>query len=266
MASLTVWPHSIREINDLLQPDKFTIYRTLIPPWILTMFGIDPTDHTIAGENVVNIRCPQGSAFVEIAIYHAPASTEPVIYLHMGDTFNSQLTVLLVVVNDPNSPRFNVDVDLEGNDTQLGTKGRNFAEEIRAMRAGLGPGQVRRGLRLFRSAIPVFEQFVSRMGHELFFIEPLFYHNAITFERYGFAYARGLQKMRMIHREFQPGGTLHARLDGSTPFRHPDAWQTISGRSWAIHDGILGEPFTDVQMYKHVGTEAGIETFPGARW
>ena len=134
------------------------------------------------------------------------------------------------------------------------------------MRAGLGPGQVRRGLRLFRAALPTFERFVSRMGHDLFFIEPLFYHNAITFERYGFAYAQGLRTMRLIHEEFQPGGSLHARLDGSTPFRHPDAWQTISGRSWAIHDGIMNGAFAGVQMYKRVGVHAGIQTFPGARW
>lgn len=260
------WPNAIRGINDLPRPQKLAIYRVLIPDWVYPMFGISPDDHTIRGTRVVHIRCPAGSSAVELSVYNAPESTEPALYLHMGDTFNNQLIVLLVVINDPRAPRFDVDVDEHGQSNQLATGRRNLTEELRAKECGLAPGQVRRGLRVFRTALPAFETFVANMGHDLFLIEPLFYHNAITFERYGFAYARGFQKMKTIHREFVPGGSLHARLDGSTPFRHPDAWQTITGRSWAIQDGILDGPFTDVQMYKQVGKHAGIETFPGAHW
>jgi len=260
------WPSTIREINDLPPQQKQAIYRTLIPEWVYLRFGIDPQSDTMSGQPAIIYRCPSGSSSVEISVYPAPNAPEPAIYLHMGDTFNGQLMVLMVIVGDPDSPRFNIDVDEEGRDTQLGIRSRNIPEEVRAMQAGLAPGQTRRGLRLFRAALPVFEQFVSRMGHELFLIEPLFYHNAITFERYGFAYARGLQRMHWIHREFQPGGILYARLDGSTPFRHPEAWRSVSGRSWAIHDGILGEPFTDVLMYKRVGVHANIATFPNAIW
>jgi hypothetical protein len=260
------WPHTIREINDLPVAEKCAIYQTLIPEWVFPMFGIDPKDNTVRGTPVVHKRCPHGSSTVEISVYNIPESTEPVLYLQMGDTFNSQLIVLLVVVNDPTSPRYNVDVDENGQPNQLGTRRRNISEEIRAMEAGLTPGQVRRGLRVFRTAVPVFENFVARMGHSLFLVEPLFYHNAVTFERYGFAYSRGFQTMKLIHSGFLPGGVLRARLDGSTPFRRADAWKTVTGRSWAIHDGILGDPFVDVQMYKHLGHDAGIETFPNATW
>jgi hypothetical protein len=72
-----------------------------------------------------------------------------------------------------------------------------------------------------------------------------------------------------IHREFQPGGKLHAALDGSTPFRQPDAWQTVRGRAWAIQDGILeviGERWRDLRMIRVVGKHAGVETFPGAKY
>jgi len=266
MTHLQHWPGSIREINDLPREEKLAIYQTLIPDWVFSMFGIDPQDNTVRGTEVIHVRCPAGSTTVELSVYNVPESTEPVLYLHMGDTFTQQLIVLLVIVNNPTSPRFDIDADEQGRPNQLGTHHRNIPEELRAMDAGLAPGQVRRGLRVFRSAVPFFEQFVSRMGHELFFIEPLFYHNAITFERYGFSYSRGFQRMKTIHQEFLPGGSLHARLDGSTPFRQPDAWKTTSGRSWAIHDGILDEPLTNVQMYKRVGKRAGIETFPNARW
>lgn len=259
-------PGTIREINDLPHAQKCACYATLIPAWVYARLGISPYDPAVGSHSAVHFRCPAGSSSVEISVYGAADANEPALTLHMGDTPHAQLIVMMVVANDPASPRFNIDVDDQGRDTQLGTRSRNTPEELRALRAGLGPGQVRAGLRLFRAALPTFEDFVSRMGHALFFIEPLFYHNAITFERYGFAYSRGLQKMLRIHREFQPGGALHARLDGSTPFRPPDAWRSITGRSWAIHDGILGEPFDDVLMYKRVGVHAGIETFPGAVW
>jgi len=72
--------------------------------------------------------------------------------------------------------------------------------------------------------------------------------------------------MKLIHQGFLPGGNLHAKLDGSTPFRQPAAWRTLAGRSWAVHDGILGAPFADIQMYKRIGQNAGVETFPDAAW
>jgi hypothetical protein len=267
MSSLPLnWPNSIREINDLPSAEKYAIYQTLIPDWVFPMFGIDPQDNTVRGTPVIHKRCPAGSSTVEISVFNVLESTEPVLYLHMGDTFNSQLIVLLVVVNDPASPRYDVDVDERGQPNQLGTRQRNIPEEVRAMEAGLAPGQVRRGLRVFRTAVPVFENFVARMGHNLFLIEPLFYHNAITFERYGFAYSRGFQTMKLLHAGFLPGGMLHSRLDGSTPFRRPDAWRTVTGRSWAIHDGISDVPFGDVQMYKRIGRDAGVDTFPNAVW
>jgi hypothetical protein len=69
--------------------------------------------------------------------------------------------------------------------------------------------------------------------------------------------------MLEIDREFQPGGRYFARLDGSSPFRMPGMERTVSGRSWAIHDGIMDEPWDEVQIYRMIGVHAGINTFPG---
>src|SRR3990172_2010154 len=139
-------------------------------------------------------------------------------------------------------------------------------EEMGAMEAGLAPGQVRRGLRLGKESLQLLESFVGWMGHELFLLEAMFYHNAILYERHGFGYAVGQEEMERIHREFQPGGELYGRLDGSTPFRRPGAERSVRGRSWAIHDGIYGAAWWAPRMYKRVGQDQGVSTFPGGAW
>ncbi|NJL93666.1 MAG: hypothetical protein HC915_08010 [Anaerolineae bacterium] len=255
-------PGSIREINELPEAEKRSIYQQLIPPWAFEQLGLDR--ELLASENpLLLIRCPRGSRAVEISIKKRLREIDPSLYLDMIDTVNNQLMVLMVIINDVDAPRFHVDIDQQGNNTQFGTRGRNIPEELRAMAAGLAPGQVRRGLRTFKAAVPIFEDFVQRMGHELFLIEPLFYHNAITFERYGFAYLFGRREMEQIHQGFLPGGEYHARLlEGGSPFRKPELALSVRGRSWAIHDGILGYPFTGFQMYKRIGVHSGVNTFP----
>jgi hypothetical protein len=55
---------------------------------------------------------------------------------------------------------------------------------------------------------------------------------------------------------------LFGRLDGSSPFRMPGMERTARGRSWAIHDGILDEAWDHVRIYKMIGQNSGIDTFP----
>jgi hypothetical protein len=91
--------------------------------------------------------------------------------------------------------------------------------------------------------------------------EPLTYDNAVRYEKYGFDYLHGRRLMERIDREFAPGGSLTARLDSSTPFRLPGMEKTVRGRSWAIHEGIMDEPWEDVSIYKLIGQHAGVNTF-----
>ncbi len=260
------WPSSLRETNNLPVDEKEAIYRTLLPEWLFIDYGIDRDTLSVDGHRVVTFRCPSGSRALEISVRRYATDLDPTLYLNMADTFNNQLLVLLVVVNDPASLRYHTDVDRHGNPTQLGTLGRNLIAEEAAMKAGLAPGQISKGLRVFRELVPQFETFVRNLGHDMFLIEPLAYHNAIIFERYGFNYMRGRQEMTRIHTEFQPGGTLNAKLSEDKIFRPLDAWKTVRGRSWAIHDGILGYPYTGFQMYKRIGQHAGVNTFPDSQW
>jgi len=100
------------------------------------------------------------------------------------------------------------------------------------------------------------------MGQDMVIAEPLAYNNAIIFESYGFNYVRGRRKMEEINAGFQPGGELFEKLDGSTPFRRPGMEKTVRGRAWAIHDGILGEPWRGIEMYRGM-RPADVCTFPG---
>jgi hypothetical protein len=260
------WPDSIRGINALPDEQKLAIYRTLIPERMFTEYGLDRETLTVDEQPVVQFRCPKGSRAFELAVRRRASDRDPMLFLNMADTFNNRLMVLLVVINDPDAPRFDTDYDAEGNRTQFGTVSRNIGEEIAAMNAGLAPGQVRAGLRWFRQLTPLFESFVASIGQDMYFMEPLAYHNAILCERIGFSYERGLQEMRRIDRQFQPGGDLYAKLTPRNPFRCPEAWQSVRGRSWAIHDGILGHPYTGVQMYKRLGVDAQVRTFSGEYW
>ncbi len=259
-------PSSIREINSLPDADKHSIYKVLLPDWLFSTYGVDRNTLTADGHNVVKFRCPSGSRALEITAKRRIQDTDPILYVNIADTFNNQLLVLLVVVNDLESPRFDIDLDENGNKTQLGTNTRNLVAEEAAMKAGLAPGQIRKGLRSFKQSIPTFEDFVQQMGHDLFLIEPLAYHNAIIFERYGFNYIRGHQEMVRINEEFRPQGEIHSKLSDLSVFRSKNAWETVRGRSWAIHDGILGHPFSGFQMYKRIGIHSNVNTFPDSSW
>ncbi len=259
-------PSSIGSINLLPEPEKREIYRRIIPPELLDRFGLPLYLHDVEGRPLMRLKCPPGSSDVELALYHRYGFPDPVLYGHITDTLTGHLHILLYILNDPDAPRFDVDKTPDGQPTRFGTLRRNLEAEVAALEAGLAPGQVRRGLRLLPAAIRSFESFVQSLGHEMYFVEPLYYHNAVIFERYGFAYQMGRRLMERIQAGFSPGGDLLPRLDGSSPFRQPQAAHSIRLRSWAIHDGILGEPFTNVTMYKQVGKRAGVHTCGDCGW
>ncbi len=258
---------SLAGLNSLPEAERDAACLDLLPDELFARFHIDRRQPVDAeGRLLFTVEGLPGTRSLEVRLQHQFGARDPVLYVHLADTPNNQIIVLLLVVNDPDSPRFDVDRDWKGERTKFGTLSRNLEAELAAMQAGLAPGQVRRGLKMSRALLAAFEVFVARLGHEMFFLEPLGYHAAYLFERYGCAYSQGRRKMAWIHQEFQPGGALFERLDGSTPFRLPGAQTSVRGRSWAIHDGVLGEPFSDVHMYKRVGEHAGMCTFPDATW
>ena len=239
------------------------MYSRYIPAELTEKFHLE---NVAENRDLLRFRFAEGSSDVEMMLYHQADFPDPILYAHLADSMNGQIFILLYILNDPASPRFDVDKMPDGSPTGFGIRKRNMEAEQAAMFAGLAPGQVRRGLRSLRSAIRAFEDFMTYLKHDMYYIEPLYYHNAVIFERYGFSYQMGKRLMDSIHTGFQPGGDLHAQLDGSNAFRKTEAAESIRKRSWAIHDGILGEPFTNVTMYKRVGHTAGINTTKDCKW
>ena len=253
---------SLREINELPAVCKEAIYGVLVPAPLFTKYGIDPlTFQGQDGRRKITFICPRGLALLRIEVRLNPADRDCVFFVEIADTPYRQIELSFCFINDPEAARYNIDVDDTGRDNYFGTLRRNIPEEIKAMRAGLSPNQVRRGLSLFADFFQQFERFVDSLGVDTIVAEPLSYNNAVRYERYGFDYLTGKKLMLWIDREFRPGGELYQRLDGSTPFRQPGMEKTIRGRSWAIHDGILNRPWDDVKIYKTVGIDAGIDTF-----
>jgi acetoin utilization protein AcuC len=258
-------PSTIGSINLLPEEQKRKIYFRLIPRELIERFHLPADFLDSQGRSLIQAKWAPGNPSAEMALFHQADFPDPILYGHLTDTMNGQVHVLLYILNDPASPRFDVDKMPDGRPTKFGTLVRNLAAEKAALEAGLAPGQVRYGLRLLNPAVIAFENFVEDLGHELFFAEPLYYHNAVIFERYGFAYQQGRKLMERIHAGFSEGGDLLKKLDGST-FRPSAARDSIRLRSWAIHDGILGEPFTNVTMYKRIGKSAGVSTTADAKW
>ena len=258
---------TIGGINLLPEHEKREIYRRVVPAPLLERFNLSPYLSDIQGRSLIKLKAKPGSTSVEMSLYHEHGFRDPVFYGHLTDTMNGQIHILLYILNDPTSPRFDVDIMPDGQPTQFGTSQRNLEAERNALDFGLTPGQIRSGLSIFSAATDAFENFVTSLGHDMYFAEPLYYHNAIIFERYGFKYQTGKKLMERIQAEFtRESGDTVDKLDGLSAFRQADARQSIRLRSWAIHDGILGEPFTNVTMYKRIGQSAGINTAEGCSW
>lgn len=248
-------------INRLSHEEKTQIYTGLLPPRLLALLQLDPiTPRT--DDNLIQIIAPEGLSFVRIEVRSHPGNTDMVFFAELADTQFHQMELAFCIICDPRAPRFAVDVTEDGAVNYFTSHGRNVPEEVRAMAAGLFPNQTRRGLRLFGEFFSLLERFTDSLGMEIIVAEPLTYDNAIRYERYGFDYLTGKRLMLEIDREFHPGGTLYQRLDGSNLFRMPGMERTVRGRSWAIHDGIMEQPWDEVQIYKIIGVHAGLNTFP----
>ena len=259
-------PVTLSVLNNLPENPKLRLYRNLLPLQVLADFDINPRTW-MNPDKVPQVRLValKGTSKVKLSAWYGNSPENEFFYLELADNAFNGIDLNFLIANDPFSPKFDIDVDEQGRETHFGTVYRNLKEEENAMQAGLAPGQTRGGLRCSKIVLHHVESFLTMMAHHAFFLEPMTYVSAWLFEKRGFAYVQGHKLMDMIHKEFQPGGTLFKALDGSTPFRQPEQWKTVRGRAWAIHDGILDvidQRWDGLRMVKQIGRHAGVDTFP----
>lgn len=264
----------IQRINQMSPSEKEGLYRLLIPPSLFSRFQINPLTFTdYEGNRLVRFYCPEREETVMVEMKRKLDEPDPIFSIQVSDGADfSQINWDFLVVNDPESERFHIDIDSEGRDTLWGRAIRNLFEEERALKTGLAPGQTRKGLGLTREVVAGLETLAKILDIKAIALEALFYHNAIVYEQCGFTYFEGFKRMQRIHQAFQPGGQLFQKLDASNPFRQPGFAKTVRGRSWAIHDGVVSEIDDDLldegwsspKMYLMVGKPRSVCTFPDA--
>jgi hypothetical protein len=261
---------SIRSIYDLSRaPEsiKREFLRELIPDPIFEKFKIDRDKfQDTDGRDRLQVIIRREGHVLGVRITNPDFEIDPLYSAFFTDYYDDGIDCIGLNINDPSSPRFQIDLDEFGKlPFEESSARRNIEEEIKALEAGLAPGQVRRGLRLLGKAIECIERFTHLLGRQIIYCEAMAYHNAIAYEQYGFYYQFNtfLQEMIWIDREFRPpNGLLFRKLDDSNPFRKRGFERCIRGRSWAIHDGILGRRWERPTMIKEVGQKAFINTFP----
>ncbi len=260
-------PISLREVAEWDVRWQRILFRILVPVQLLATYDIDPVTLTDPqGRPVAFSRLGGDRGSFRLEFFPSGDAVEPLGEIELADTLFNQIAVVWVALQDPAAPRFDIDVMPGGEPTLRGSACRNLQAEEAALLAGLAPGQIRQGLRASRWLMERVEALMLCLNQREFIVQPLYYHLAVLFEQLGFAYIQGQTLMEEAHAGFSPGGALRARLDGSTGFRRPEQADTVRGRSWAIHDGILHRPWDNVRLVKRLGILAGVNTCPGIAW
>jgi hypothetical protein len=198
---------------------------------------------------------------VKVYFRRSLEESDPIVYIELSDTRYGQVNFEWAIINDPDSERFHTTKPTRPNSSPK-SEFRNIPEEIRhASRPG--SGQVRRGFTNFKKS-RICGNPSLKLKIDMIHGDPYAYHNAIELERLGYFYTSGKETMLEIHHEFRPDGKLFGKLDGSSLFRQPGMEKTIRGRSWAIHEGILDQPWFCPSMVKIVGRQSRDFTFPDA--
>ena len=133
-------PFTIRQLNNLPENVKQRMYRGLIPPALLTRFGIDPIHWTDSSKELrVFLKAEENSEKVLITARTSSDISDEFFALELADNSLNGIELNLIVLNDPAAPRFSIDRTEDGAPTMFGTLRRNFEAEEQAMNAGLAP-------------------------------------------------------------------------------------------------------------------------------
>lgn len=226
----------------------------LLPDALLKLFGLDrPCATEPSSEGVFRYQLDESHPGLRLEVWPEPNGRDPCYVVEVRFNFLGIPELTWLAANDLRAPRFEVDA-LGRLPLEPSSGLRNITEEIRAMEAGLAPNQVRAGLHLLRHSFKAVDLYCAAVGVNMATIFAMAYHNAVEYQRCGFSLRSGEELMAEIEEGFSPGGRLTRLLDDSTPFRKPEMAETLLGRSWAIHDGIMGSEWYAPELLRIVAT------------
>ncbi len=113
---------SIAKLNRLQKEERDQIYLLLVPQSLFKMFQIDcRTLRNPCGERVVTGIFPPDENFGCIKVKHKPEDKDCIFSCQVSfETFMQSLHLDFLIINDPFSERFDVDMDECGRDTLFG--------------------------------------------------------------------------------------------------------------------------------------------------
>src|SRR3989304_3483343 len=112
----------------------------LLPRRLLAMFSIDPeTFRNDRGVRGVGFVCPERMPVFQVDLRRDPDDRDAAYFLDLSNSVFGQMEVSFVIVNDPGSERFDIDVDEHGQDTYFGTARRHGPGGVPGGKAGVGP-------------------------------------------------------------------------------------------------------------------------------
>jgi hypothetical protein len=220
---------SLRAVNALPPEIKARVYASLIPPDLFSFYQVDPVSFLDrGGQTALQVDCPPGQGRVKLHLKRSASETDPVVFIQLSDTLYDQVEFEWVILNDPDSERFQIHASGRNQFLPPGSENRNIPEEIRAMEAGLAPGQIRKGLRKFPEIMDRLETFLMELNLHLVYGYPYAYHNAIELERIGYFYGTGKEQMVDIDRDFNRAGNCLTGWMDRLP-SDGQAWKRRSG-------------------------------------
>lgn len=111
-------PVSIRDINNLPENARRRIYRNVIPPQLIARFDIDPISwQGPVGEPRIRLIAEPDSGSMHLGAQLSTDSSDEFFTVELHDNGINGIDLNLLQLNDPNSSRFNIDYDDDGNPT-----------------------------------------------------------------------------------------------------------------------------------------------------
>ena len=129
------------------EKERESLLSVLLPRRLLKMFSIDPeTFRNDKGIRCVKFVCPERMPFFQMELRRDPGDRDAAYFLDVSTSAYGQMEISFVIVNDPDSERFDIDVDEHGQDTYFGTARRTCPGARPAVIARISSGMFRRAV------------------------------------------------------------------------------------------------------------------------